>query len=380
MWDHTNGCPIFCIGTQIPETGAGLRQKSIKGRVEMGKYVLKRLGYLFVVLFILSFLMFMLYNAAAGDRAYVKAYEEVKNLKNITAEQRNELFNETYFKYQCQYGTEKNSKIVQYLRWMGLYPYYNGQFNGLLEGNFGYSDFYRTDVINVVKEPMKNTIFINIFATVLALAITIPLGIRCAVKRGKLGDKVMQVMTIIGYSLPTFLISIIFIWIFCSQLGWLPPYGMNTPGAQYTGMKWFLDRTYYMILPLAVMTFCSLGGMTRYVRASMIDALSMDCIKTARAKGLREKTIIYSHAWRNALIPIVTLVVGWFLSIFSGSVVIEQIFAINGMGKIMIDALKSSDNDVILLMQMFYVIIALGGNLIIDIVYGLVDPRVRVNK
>ena len=144
-------------------------------------------------------------------------------------------------------------------------------------------------------------------------------------------------------------------------------------------MKWFLDRAYYLILPLAVMTFCSLGGMTRYVRASMIDALSMDCIKTARAKGLREKTI-YSHAWRNALIPIVTLVVGWFLSIFSGSVVIEQIFAINGMGKIMITALQSGDNDVILLMQMFYVIIALGGNLVIDIIYGLVDPRVRVNK
>ena len=137
---------------------------------------------------------------------------------------------------------------------------------------------------------------------------------------------------------------------------------------------------YYLALPLIVMTFCSLGGMTRYVRASMIDALSMDCIKTARAKGLREKVIIYSHAWRNALIPIVTLVVGWFLGIFSGSVVIEQIFAINGMGKVMIEALKSSDNDLILLMQLFYVLIALAGNLIIDIVYGLVDPRVRVNK
>ena len=112
----------------------------------------------------------------------------------------------------------------------------------------------------------------------------------------------------------------------------------------------------------------------------MIDALSMDCIKTARAKGLREKVIIYSHAWRNALIPIVTLVVGWFLGIFSGSVIIEQIFAINGMGKVMIEALKSSDNDLILLMQLFYVLIALAGNLIIDIVYGLVDPRVRVNK
>ena len=323
----------------------------------MGKYILKRIGYMLIVLFILSFLMFILYTAAAGDRAYVKAYEEIKSIKNLTADQRQKLFDETYFKYQCQYGTEKNNKIVHYLRWMGLYPYYNGNFNGLLEGNFGYSDFYRTDVINVVKEPMKNTIFINVFATILALAITI-----------------------IGYSLPTFLISIIFIWIFCSLLGWLPPYGMGTPGGQYTGMKWFLDRAYYLILPLAVMTFCSLGGMTRYVRASMIDALSMDCIKTARAKGLREKTIIYSHAWRNALIPIVTLVVGWFLSIFSGSVVIEQIFAINGMGKIMITALQSGDNDVILLMQMFYVIIALGGNLVIDIIYGLVDPRVRVNK
>lgn len=101
-----------------------------------------------IVLFILSFLMFILYTAAAGDRAYVKAYEEIKSIKNLTADQRQKLFDETYFKYQCQYGTEKNNKIVHYLRWMGLYPYYNGNFNGLLEGNFGYSDFYRTDVIN----------------------------------------------------------------------------------------------------------------------------------------------------------------------------------------------------------------------------------------
>ena len=321
----------------------------------MGKYILKRLGYMLIVLLILSFLMFLLYNAAAGDRAYVKAYGEVKELKNITAEQRNAIFEETYLKYKRAYGTDNPSKIVQYLRWMGFYPYYDGQFNGLVQGNFGYSEYYRDDVLNVVKAPMKNTIFINIFATILALAITIPLGIHCSVRRGKTGDKIMQVLTIVGYSLPTFLISLVFIWLFCSRLGIFP-------------------------LPLIVMTFCSLGGMTRYVRASMIDALSMDCIKTARAKGLREKVIIYSHAWRNALIPIVTLVVGWFLGIFSGSVVIEQIFAINGMGKVMIEALKSSDNDLILLMQLFYVLIALAGNLIIDIVYGLVDPRVRVNK
>ena len=249
-----------------------------------------------------------------------------------------------------------------------------------MQGNFGYSEYYRDDVLNVVKAPMKNTIFINIFATILALAITIPLGIHCAVRRGKTGDKIMQVLTIVGYSLPTFLISLVFIWLFCSRLGIFPPYGMQTPGSSYTGFRAFLDRMYYLALPLIVMTFCSLGGMTRYVRASMIEALSMDCIKTARAKGVREKAIIYSHAWRNALIPIVTLVVGWFLGIFSGSVVIEQMFALNGMGDLMISSLRTADFDVIMLLQMFYVMLSLLGNLIIDIVYGLVDPRVRVSK
>ena len=171
-----------------------------------------------------------------------------------------------------------------------------------------------------------------------------------------------------------------FIWIFCSLLGIFPPSGIKTPGSSYTGWKFFTDRMYYLALPLITMTFCSLGGMTRYARAAMIDALSLDCIKTARAKGLREKAVIYSHAWRNALIPIVTLVVGWFLGIFSGSLVIEQMFGLNGMGDLMITSLRTADFDVVMLMQVFYVGMALLGNLIIDIVYGLVDPRVRVSK
>ena len=121
-------------------------------------------------------------------------------------------------------------------------------------------------------------------------------------------------------------------------------------------------------------------ALTRFVRASMIEALSMDCIKTARAKGIREKVIIFSHAWRNALIPIVTLVVGWFLGIFSGSVVFEEMFAINGMGKVMITAVRTADFDLVMLIALFYVVLSLVGNLLIDIVYGLVDPRVSVNK
>ena len=146
------------------------------------------------------------------------------------------------------------------------------------------------------------------------------------------------------------------------------------------GCQKLKDELYYMSLPLIVMTFSSLGGMTRYVRASMTEALSLDCIRTARAKGLREKSVIYSHAFRNALIPIITLVIGWFIGIFSGSIVIENIFGLNGVGRLYILSLNNKDFEVVLLLQMFYVIVGLLGNLVIDIAYGIADPRVRVNK
>ncbi len=347
----------------------------------MGKYVIKRIVYMLVVLLILSFIMFLIYNLVPSNRAYTDARTEMQSMKKgMSAEAMEQKFDELYLKYQRRYGTDTNNKLVRYLRWIGVYPLYDGSYDGLLQGNFGYSYDYKKPVLDVVKDPMINTISINIFATILALGITIPLGILCAVKKGSKGDKGVQIFTVIGYSLPTFLICILFVWIFCSKLGWFPPSGIKTPGSNYTGLRKWTDRLYYYALPLITMTFCSLGGMTRYVRASMIEALSLDCIKTARAKGLRERTVIFSHAWRNALIPIVTLVVGWFLGIFSGSLVVEQMFGLNGMGNLMISALRTADFDVVLLMQLFYVAVSLLGNLIIDLIYGLVDPRVRVNK
>lgn len=342
----------------------------------MARYILKRLAYMLIVLLILSVLIFLIYNLTPSNRAYTDAKTEQGAHKNDPTFD----FNATYLELQRKYGTDTDSVLLRYFRWLGVAPFYYGEYNGLLQGNFGYSYTYKDDVINVVKEPMLNTIFINIFATVAALAITIPWGIRCAVKKGGTGDRAMQIFSIIGYSLPTFLISVLFVWLFCWLIPILPPSGMETPSNNFTGFAWFVDRLYYMILPLVVMTFCSLGGMTRYVRSSMIEALSMDCIRTARAKGVREKVVIYSHAWRNALIPIVTLIIGWFLGIFSGSLVIEQIFGINGMGKLMIASLNTQDFDVVIIMQLFYILLSLLGNLLIDIAYGLVDPRVRVNK
>ncbi len=339
----------------------------------MVKYTLKRLVYILLVFMILSFLIFMIYNMLPVDKAAERASEEIKANKLLDYDQRYEY-------WQRRLGTD-GTKLERYLRWLGIYPYYDGSVKGLLTGYLGESSQHGKPVAELLGEPMKNTIFINIFSTILALGITIPLGIFCAVKRGSRRDLAVQVGTLVGYSLPTFIVAIVFIWLFAVVLGWFPVSGMQTAGS-LTWSKWdqFWDRMYHLALPLMVMTFGSLGGMTRYVRAAMTEALSMDCIKTARAKGLREKVVIYSHAWRNALLPVVTLIIGWFLGIFGGSLMIENIFALNGIGRVYNQALMASDNEVVLALQMFYIIISLLGNLITDIAYGFVDPRVRVNK
>lgn len=339
----------------------------------MGKYVLKRLGYMLIVFLILSLLMYMVYAMIPYDRA--KA--EVEKFKEVY-KNNPQGYEDKYQELRKEMGLDQNV-LVRYLGWVGVVPI-NGSYQGLLQGDFGHSYVYSKPAQEVLITPMQNTIFINIFSTILALGITIPLGIFCAVHRGGKRDNLVQIGTIIGYSVPTFVIAILFIWLFAIIWPIFPVSGMKTPGSDFTGTKKLLDELYYMCLPLIVMTATSLGGMTRYVRASMTEALTMDCIRTARAKGLREKVVIYSHAWRNALVPIITLVIGWFLSIFSGSIMIENIFGLNGMGRIYIESLNAKDFEVVLLLQMFYVIIGLLGNLIIDIAYGIADPRIRVNK
>ncbi len=327
----------------------------------MFKYIAKRLLYMIFIFFVMSLVLFFLYNMIPGDPARV----EVEALKSKLEP---DEYQRRYEEARSRLGLDE-PKIVRYGKWM----------SGILQGDFGQSSVYKQPVIDVVQTPMKNTIFINMFSIVLALGITIPLGIICAVKRNSVFDNAVQVLTIIGYSIPVFIISLVSIFFFSVKLGWFPVSGMNTPNFDGTKIQWFMDRMYHLALPLIVMTIGSLGGMTRYVRAAMIEALRMDYIRTARAKGLREKVVIYSHAWRNALLPVITLIIGWFMSIFSGSLVIERMFNLNGMGKFYIDALTNQDYNIALAVQMFYMVLALAGNLIIDLSYGLVDPRVRVN-
>ncbi len=338
----------------------------------MTKYVLKRIGYMILVFLIVSLLMYSIYNLIPTDPARAQ-------LEGLKQTLKPEQYEARYQQLREQMGLD-DPLIVRYARWMGFAPEKNGGFSGLIQGDFGYSQTYKQNVIDVLPPRMLNTVYLNIFSTILALAITIPLGIFCAVhKKGKF-DNTVQVFTIVGYSIPVYIIALLFIWLFAVTLGWLPVSGVETPGNNFTGFRWFIDRVYYMILPVLVMTVGSLGGMTRYVRAAMIESLSMDYIRTARAKGLREKVVVYSHAWRNALLPVVTVIIGWFISIFSGSLIIENMFSLNGMGQLYYKALIGNDYELALIIQMFYVVIALVGQLITDLSYGLVDPRIRVDK
>ena len=339
----------------------------------MAKYILKRIVYLILVFFIVSFMMFAVYNLIPSDPALIQMEPLRKTLKP-------DEFNRQYQELRKKMGLD-DPLVVRYARWMGLAKDMDGKYSGLLQGDFGYSVSYKRNVIDIVKVPMANTIILNLLSTILTLAITIPLGIYCAVHARKPQDSAIQAFTVVGYSLPTYLIGILFIFIFSVVLRIFPTGGAKTPGSNFTGIREFLDRMYYMCLPLLVLVFTGLAGMTTTVRAAMIDTLSQDYVRTARAKGLKEKVVIYSHAWRNALLPVSTSIMGWIIGVFAGgSLVIENTFALNGTGRLYWAGLNNTDYELVLAMQMFYCLIGLVGVLLTDLTYSIVDPRVRIDK
>ncbi|GAB6108611.1 ABC transporter permease [Fusibacter bizertensis] len=328
----------------------------------MVRYISKRIMYMIFVFAVMSVILFFLYNLIPGDPARA----EVEQYKDKLTPQEYQL---KYEQTRERLGLD-DPQYIRYFKWISK----------VVQGDLGTSSAFKKPVTEVIVTPLKVTVFVNIFSIALAFLITIPLGIACALNKRSVFDNVVQVVTIIGYSIPSFIFGLLFIYAFAVKLGWAPVSGMNTPNFQGNDWEMFIDTMHHLALPLAVLTFSSLGGLTRYVRAAMGEALTMDCIKTARAKGLKERVVILSHAWRNALLPIITLLIGWIMSVFAGSLIVEKMFNINGMGKFFYDSLVKQDYNVTLAIQLFYVILALLGNLITDISYGIVDPRVRVNR
>ena len=347
----------------------------------MGRYIAKRILYIMVVFVLLTFMLFSLYRLMPANRAYTDAKAEIQALKNsIPASERDTKFDELYLKYQRMYGTDTDNTVILYLRWLGVYPYYNGKCNGIFQGNFGHSYEYNAPVLQVLAPCLRNSMLIGAFSEVFILIITIPLGINCAVKRNTPFDRGVQAFSLIGFSTPSFIIYICFILLFSSILGWFPVSGMKTPGSDYHGVKFVIDTLWHITLPAICLIFSGLAYNIRITRASMLDALSLDCIRTARAKGLSQRTVIYTHAWRNALIPLVSVFVGGFFGIIGGAIFMESMFGFKGMGLLLFNSTKTADYDMIMFIQVIYVFIGLVANLVTDLCYGLVDPRVRISK
>ena len=325
-----------------------------------GRYLLKRFVYIVFVFFIISILMFAIYKSMPGNPVDIMLGDSKTSMKP-------DAYQALYDKTVKDLGLDKPLP-VQYVAWMG----------NMLTGEFGYSTQYKQEVINIISGPMINTVLLNILTMIVVFIIAIPLGIVTAVRKNGAFDKTVQVLTIVGYSIPTFIVALLAIFLLAVKFPIFPISGVKSAGLNATGLEATLDMLWHMALPVLVMSVSGIGGITRYVRAAMIDVLRMDYIKTARAKGLREKTVVYIHAFRNALIPVVTITTWWVVGLFGGSIVIESVFLWPGLGKMLIDGLLQRDFAVVLTMQMFYVVLSLTGNVIMDIAYTIVDPRVRL--
>jgi len=280
---------------------------------------------------------------------------------------RAELFDDVYRSIYLRLGMDRPI-WEQYFRWM---------YSFFIHGDFGFSTMYSRPVTEVIGTPLRNTIILNVTVNIIYLLIALPIGIRMAVKRGSLFDNGWQVFSLATFAMPAFFLAITLIFIFSITLGWFPVGGMPNPVfLQGANLLWGWVR--HLALPVTTLVIISLASAIRFIRNAMIDALSQDYIRTARSKGLSEKVVIYSHAFRNALIPISTIIVFTLFALIGGAAVTEQVFAYNGMGRLLIRAVEGRDRMIIISVAMLFSIVNVFAALVADIIYGLVDPRVKL--
>ncbi len=259
---------------------------------------------------------------------------------------------------------------LQYLRWAGR----------MIQGDFGDSLVYRRPVKDIVGPFLYNSFILNIGGLFISFILIIPIGILAAVHKNGTWDKFWTLFSLIGFCLPSFFIALTLIFIFSIKLPWAPMSGMITPGLNYTGLSYALDVLKHLALPLTVVVLGSLAGLFRYIRNAMLEVINQDYIRTAKAKGVKGYKIIYVHAFRNALIPIITLMGFTIPALFGGSIILETIFVWPGIGKELYSAIIGRDYNLVMTLNMFFALLTLLGNLLADIGYALADPRVRLDQ
>jgi peptide/nickel transport system permease protein len=276
---------------------------------------------------------------------------------------------ETIARIRAHYGLDQPWHI-QYLKWL----------RNIIMLDFGTS--FAPDgrpVLDKILERIPITIFINVVALLLILAIAIPIGVSSAVKQGTLFDRGTTVFVFLGFAIPSFWLALLLMILFGVKLEWLPISGirsLNYMDLSYVGRV--LDFAKHLILPIFISAFGGLASMSRYMRSNMLEVIRQDYITTARAKGLDERTVIFRHALRNALLPVITLLGLQVPGLIGGSVIIETIFAIPGMGQLFYQSVMMRDYPTVMGILVIGAVLTLLGNLFADVSYSLADPRIRV--
>jgi len=233
----------------------------------------------------------------------------------------------------------------------------------------------RSPVVELIVQRLPQTLWVVGLSYVVAILLAIPLGVISAVRQYSIFDQVGTVFSIIGYSVPTFFTGLLMIIIFSVRLGWFPSYYDTT--LQVTDWDSFTQQARQMVMPVTVLALYSTAAISRYTRSSMLDNLKQDYVRTAHSKGFRERTVVIRHVLRNSLIPVVTLIALGIPQIFAGAIITEQIFRVNGLGELLIRAIQASDVPLVMTLTLIFAILIVFFNLIADIAYGFLDPRIR---
>ena len=328
----------------------------------MLKYILKRIGISILILLGVSFILYALLRCMPTDFVEAKILALNTSGNTVTEEFKQQMYK--------TYGLDGN--IVQgYLNWI----------KNICRFDFGRSFISQRTVVSEIfnADRIGTSFLVAAIATVFEFMIAIPLGITAATHQYSLRDYVVTVFVLIGISLPSFFFGQLLKDLCANKLGWFPVAGISDPN--FTPANWWegmVDYLHHMFLPILTVVILSIGGRMRMTRTNMLEVLNSDYIRTARAKGLSESKVIYKHAFRNTMIPVVTGLAGLIPSLFSGAMITEQVFNLTGIGNYALTAMTQGDIPVIMTYNMFLAVLSVTGVLLADLMYAVVDPRVKL--
>lgn len=320
----------------------------------MAKYIVRRILQQIPILIGVSILLFSIFHFAPGNplgSLYLDPNMTVEQIENL----------------QKAYGLDKSApeQYIDYIK-------------NLLKGNFGHSIQLKQPVSKLIGERMWSTFYIAFVSLLISILIAVPIGVISATKQYSFFDSAGTIFALMGISIPSFFFALLLIKWFAIDIRWFPISGLKTPASNYPFPLNVIDILKHSVLPLTVLSLTGAGSLMRYTRSSMLEVIRQDYIRTARAKGLKEKVVIYKHALRNALIPVITLLGLSLPGLFSGAVIAEIIFVLPGMGKLQHQAVLQRDYPLMMGLNLFLAIFTLIGNLLADISYASVDPRIRL--